>query len=225
MKESFFRWLPMMLLAILYWLACVGYTRLSGDPLGIGLGWNLILAGLPLVLGRLALHCSHMLPAAVCWLIWLLLLPNSFYFVTDLLHAPAGMEWLESNAAGQVTVQHSSEFAHWLLLVILGGGMFFAWLLGCLALDCLTDTLRRKAGTVAACAGAAVACLACGIGIYIGRFLRLNSWDVLRPSLLLQKLAAAVHPGAVQLMLLFGGTSLFAYSVYCALARLAHRSE
>ncbi len=225
MKRSFSRWLPPLLLAALYVLACAGYTRLSGDPLGIGLGWNLVLAALPLVFGRLALHCSHALPAAVCWLFWLLLLPNAFYFVTDLLHAPAGMEWLESNAAGQVTVQHSSEFTHWLLLVILGGGMFFAWLLGCLALDCLTDTLRRRAGTAAAWAGAAVACLACGAGIYIGRFLRLNSWDVFRPALLLQKLAAAVHPDALRLALLFGGTALFTYAVYRALVCLTHRSE
>ena len=85
--------------------------------------------------------------------------------------------------------------------------------------------LRRRAGTAAAWAGAAVVCLACGAGIYIGRFLRLNSWDVFRPALLLQKLAAAVHPDALRLALLFGGTALFAYAVYRALVCLTHRSE
>ena len=56
MKSPLFLLAP-LLPAATYWVGCAAYTRMTGDPLGIGLGWNLILAALPLLFGRLALRC------------------------------------------------------------------------------------------------------------------------------------------------------------------------
>ncbi len=223
MKSPLFRLAP-LLPAATYWVGCAAYTRMTGDPLGIGLGWNLILAALPLLFGRLALRCRSRVCAGFWWICWLLFLPNAFYFVTDLLHTPPGMEWL-GEEAGETVVMHSEQFSHWLLLVLIGCGMFFAWLLGCLAVDCLFDLFRHRFGIAAAWTGIAVLSLACGAGIYIGRFLRLNSWDILRPAHLLRKLLAACAPGALHLVFLFAAAVLFSYGVLQSLRHAIPRSD
>lgn len=223
MKSPLFRLAP-LLPAATYWVGCAAYTRMTGDPLGIGLGWNLILAALPLLFGRLALRCRSRVCAGFWWICWLLFLPNAFYFVTDLLHTPPGMEWL-GEEAGETVVMHSEQFSHWLLLVLIGCGMFFAWLLGCLAVDCLFDLFRHRFGIAAAWTGIAVLSLACGAGIYIGRFLRLNSWDILRPAHLLRKLLAACSPGALHLVFLFAAAVLFSYGVLQSLRYALPRSD
>lgn len=83
-------------------------------------------------------------------------------------------------ADGTVAVRHSALLREWALLLLLGVGAFFAALLAagaCRLEECLPAAWPAPARQ-AAVAGV---CLLCGIGIYLGRFLRFNSWDVLHP--------------------------------------------
>jgi uncharacterized membrane protein len=59
--------------------------------------------------------------------------------------------------------------------------LFFAWpgfLAGCLSLRLLHEKLAEHVGGIRAWIGAGLACGLAGAGVYIGRFLRWNSWDV-----------------------------------------------
>ena len=69
-----------------YAAACVGYGRCTGDVLGYGLAWNMALALLPLVLQQAMRRCRPRAGRGALGLVWLLLLPNTFYMVTDLIH-------------------------------------------------------------------------------------------------------------------------------------------
>jgi uncharacterized membrane protein len=140
---------------------------LSGERTYAFLAWNLFLAWIPLVLASL-------LPADRTrrhWLVgpvlvsWLLFFPNAPYLLTDLIH-------LGDRPVGSPAI----DFAMFPLFAVTG------LLIGAISLYLVHRALaawhgRRVAGIVVA------ACIAlAGFGMYLGRVLQWNSWDmVTRP--------------------------------------------
>jgi uncharacterized membrane protein len=146
---------------------CVGLLELrireTGDGFYRFLVWNLFLAWVPLAFAAAAYARSRRgLDTVVAALLvpWLLFFPNAPYLLTDFIHLAEGPAPL------------------WYDALMLSA---FAWtglLLGFASLFLVQLILRRAFG-----AGVAWLCvfgvLALGsIGVYIGRFVRLNSWDV-----------------------------------------------
>jgi len=112
---------------------------------------------------------------------WLVFFPNAPYLMTDLMH---------------LRVQNNRLF--WLDLTTLQA---FAWTglaLGFLSLALVQGLVARRAGRAASWLFAAAVMGASAFGIYLGRFRRWNSWDVvLNPTDLLSDVASTVlHPFA-----------------------------
>lgn len=135
-------------------------------PEFIFLGWNLFLGALPYLLTD-KLQRSPRLLESRWWLLcggvaWLLLIPNSFYIITDLFHlgkSKAAPRWFD------------------LLLVF-----SFAWngvVLGILSIRQVELIARVVAGRPVSFVVILVVMWLVALGVYIGRFLRFNSWDVL----------------------------------------------
>lgn len=178
--------------------------------------YNLMLAWIPLVLalfmwglgkggGRLVFSSAMIL--------WILFFPNSFYIVTDLVH---------SNKFGTDGIFHWFDLLMTTSFAI--GGMF----LGCLSLYLLHLFVRRHYGWRAGW-GFAGGMLALGsFGIYLGRVLRLNSWDVARPSKLVDKISTLAEPASAREVAAFSLTffffSLAVYTFVVSIARL-HEQE
>lgn len=161
--------------ALVVWCALLVVARAwrAGAPAYFFLCWNLFLAGVPAGASVLFEHESRRggsRVAAVVWLaVWLAFLPNAPYLVTDFVHLRA-----------RPPVPLWFDIA--LLTSFAGAGLMLGW--GSVAT--VHDTLARAIGRAAAWAVAAGALLLSGYGIYLGRFLRWNSWDVLsRPGALL----------------------------------------
>ena len=128
---------------VLYGAACAYYSLRTGDMLAVGLAWNILLAALPLFLFQAVQHCRV---SALRWaakLVWVLLLPNAFYMITDLIHVPPNMEWVEQLENGGAAVRHSALLREWVLLLLIGVGAFFAAVLGCRALYQFERTVPR----------------------------------------------------------------------------------
>jgi uncharacterized membrane protein len=142
--------------------------------------WNLFLAWVPLALQ--AVRGAWLELRALKWLAipldaaWLLFLPNAPYLVTDLIHlrerAPVPM-WFD-------------------VLIFLGFAATGCWL-GLVSLDAFLRRVPR--GRAIRAVFAAAICGLCGYGVFLGRFYRFNSWDVLRDPLAL--LAPAQHVEAL----------------------------
>lgn len=176
------------------------------------LPWNLLLAWIPLVFAvlvyRLRLRRSKdRLFLLGCALIWFFFYPNAPYLITDLVH-----------------LKTRPPIPRWFDLLLM---MSFAWtglFLGYLSLYLMQEVVRGWRGRAAGWYFA-LAMLALGaFGIYLGRFLRWNSWDVVvRPLGLLGDVARRVkfanHPEMVAFSLTF-----FAFSVliYVTLYTLTH---
>jgi len=131
--------------------------------------WNLFLAFVPIIIQQLSL--KHVSVGSKLWYLtmasWLLFLPNAPYIVTDLIHP------ITSFQRGKV-----AGLPLGFLSVISAAGLGLMWYFRSLRffekqLDHLgfSDPLRR--------ATIALVALATGCGVWMGRTLRLNTWDVL----------------------------------------------
>lgn len=198
-----------------YAALCAVYSLRTGDALGLGLLWNVGLALAPLPVFEIARRQKNALLKGVLMLIWVLLLPNTFYMLTDLIHVPPRMEWVGAPPEGGGTaVQHSPFLREWTLLLILGVGAFFAAMLGCRALRAFEESLPARIGPMGRQVGIAALSLLCGVGIYIGRFLRFNSWDIRAPLYLLRSFLKSLEPFSVCFIALMSYSIFLLYHFY-----------
>lgn len=147
-------------------LARVAYSESNRH---LGLIWNLFLAWIPFMLA----YFVH----AVAWrrrslylilpfvaFLWLIFFPNAPYMLTDL----------------QDLARRASDAPLWYDVIIVGWSSWTGMLLGVISLylmqNMIIRTFGRAAGWIFVFAISALSSFA----IYIGRFVRLNSWDILQ---------------------------------------------
>src|SRR6185437_2813015 len=107
--------------------------------------------------------------------LWLLFFTNAPYIATDFVH-----------------LQHDPLSPYWYDAVTIAA---FAWtgvLLGFASLFLMQTVVRQWRGVVSGWVFAGVAIALGSLGIYLGRFLRLNSWDALEHPSVLPRIAHAV---------------------------------
>lgn len=147
---------------------CVGLHEARVDETGSSyyrfLIWNLFLAWVPLGLAALAYARARRRLDALVWLLlvpWLLFFPNAPYLLTDFIHLGDGPAPL------------------WYDALMLSA---FAWtglMLGFGSLYLVQTILRRAFGAAVAWLCVAGALALASVGVFIGRFVRFNSWDAL----------------------------------------------
>jgi uncharacterized membrane protein len=116
-----------------------------------------------------------MAPLAV---LWLLFLPNAPYILTDILH-----------------LTRSADAPLWYDLALLLSCSGTGLLLGYLSLVDVQEIVARRFSPIVGWVFALMSLVLSGFAIYLGRFLRWNSWDVLfTPTLVLQVAGALMNP-------------------------------
>lgn len=144
--------------------------------------WNLFLAWVPFqitVLMEMYAASRWRLPLWIlATLVWITYLPNAPYILTDLYHLPAGGAPM------------------WFDLILI---LSFAWnglTLGFQSIRQMQDIFIARFPKWPVQLYVVPVMLLCGWGIYIGRYLRWNSWDlILRPAPLLRQTGQMVlHP-------------------------------
>ena len=151
-------------------LAAVGLLVVRADRVGENafffLPWNLFLAWIPFVLA-LALAAVHVRrgPRPVLWALgagWLLFLPNAPYILTDFIH-----------------LGRLRGAPLWFDAALIGSFAAVGLALGLVSLLVVHAVVEARAGRVVGWVFAVTALLLSAIGVYLGRFPRFNSWDVL----------------------------------------------
>lgn len=170
----------------------------------IFLVWNIFLALIPLVITLfLAIRVdSNTISKFTFWLLsglWLLFFPNAPYILTDLFHLKL------------------RDFPFWYDLVLL---LIFAWngtLIGFLSLLMIQEVFTIKYGKLAGWIITFSAIFLGSFGIYLGRYLRWNSWDmVTNPLSLVEDIWVRIfnpfqHPTTIGVTLLFSILLSFMY--------------
>lgn len=186
---------------MLLWCATLVFYRLHFEPefLDIWLLWNLFLAAIPVLWSqalRVAVVRGRPVAASVFLGLWLLFLPNAPYLLTDLVHLNP-----RSHAGAPL----------WYVLAMLLSAAGTGTLLGYLSLLDVHLVVEQKFGRTTGWIVAAGSLMLCGFGIYLGRFLRWNSWDAfVHPIRLSQNVAGQfIDPGSfphpLAVTLIYGG--------------------
>ena len=166
------------LLAVSLYAARVFFSRAFAYD---NLVWNLYLAWLPYVFALTAGLLNFMLPRSwwlliVPGILWLAFFPNAPYILTDFLH-----------------LEDRPSIPLWYDILLLAS---FAWT-GCFlavaSLRTMQILIKEYLGLIASWLFVAVALALGGLGIYLGRFSRWNSWDlVFQPREVLFEVASRI---------------------------------
>lgn len=193
-------------------LALTGFRIFhTGHWLFVWLGWNLFLAFVPYLLTRTALRrpqwIEHNGRFVLLFVVWLLFLPNSFYIITDLFH-----------------LEKREGVPLWFDLALI---FSYAWngiLLGVASVRQMETMVACKWPQLKEWQFVYPMMLLNALGIYIGRCLRYNSWDVISNPVDLAEdvLYLLVHPLRNRLdWSMIGCYTIFISLMYVALKRLS----
>lgn len=141
-----------MLAARMLYMQSLGYRFLL---------WNLFLAWIPLACALAAERMRSRVALLVCGAAWLVFLPNAPYLLTDLVH---------------LSGRNSNWF--WYDLIMLLSFGLTGMLLGYVSLYAMQKLVANRFGAVKGWVFAIATLGLCSFGIYLGRFERFNSWDV-----------------------------------------------
>jgi uncharacterized membrane protein len=208
---------------------CAGMTAARALYTGQGtflfFCWNLLLAWVPLALSlALARHHAALSGLRVLsgrratrtgrWALgaaWLVFFPNAPYLVTDLVHLRA-----------------RNPVPLWFDALLVFGFALTGLCLAFVSLRLVHDLVERSRGSRAGWCFVTLVAGLTGVGMYLGRFLRWNSWDlVTRPGQLFADAAGWVldpleHLRSLAVAAMFGG--LFGAS-YLMLFALTYRAQ
>jgi uncharacterized membrane protein len=161
-------------------VGCVGLVLVrivhTGVPNFLYLTWNLLLAWVPFVLA-LVLYDAYRRGRGPAYLLalgaaWLAFFPNAPYIVTDFIHLnrdPLSPLWYDGFTIGAFAATG----------LVLGFGSLYL----------VHAVVRRVLGEAAGWALALGAIVLGSVGVYLGRFVRVNSWDIVWHPHLLARLA------------------------------------
>ena len=152
--------------SVAIWRARAEYSRSEGYAFLI---WNLFLAWIPFIISYftyiLTIHRRWIyLFIPIAAFLWLIFFPNAPYILTDFQHL--------AYASGDLPVWYDVMMLIWFA--------FTGLLLGMVSLFLMQEIIRREFGRWVGWAFVALVAALSSAGVYMGRFLRWNSWDILR---------------------------------------------
>jgi uncharacterized membrane protein len=153
------------------------------------LNWDMFLAWVPVVFMWLLNIVNAYVNKHRIWrlillisigLAWLFFYPNSAYLITDMLHP---FVHYKPEAGARFT--HDLEF--WYHLILFFAAALIGLFLSIYSLFSIQELVRKAFGRMTGWVFAVIILMLSSFGIYIGRFIRWNSWDVLlKPEVILQ---------------------------------------
>ncbi|POS01750.1 putative membrane protein [Flavobacterium croceum DSM 17960] len=137
--------------------------------------WNTFLGIIPLLISSYIHFTGELLSKTkliILLLIWLVFLPNSFYIITDVVHLPK-----------------SSKHLFWLDATIILSCAITGFYAGFISINQISQVVQLKYAIKIQQWHLVLLAILSGFGIYIGRILRFNSWDIiLQPTYLIETL-------------------------------------
>jgi uncharacterized membrane protein len=183
--------------------------------------WNLLLAWIPFGFAWVA-YTSRKLPKflldaliVLCAALWLIFFPNAPYILTDFQHL----------------ANQNTEAPVWYDVIML---LWFSWnglLLGIISLYFMQRIVTRIFGIAPGWIFVTVVTALTSLGIYLGRFLRWNSWDVVsNPQPLIYDILDRFihplnHPRTLTFTFLFTLFFLFLYATILVFGHLINAQQ
>lgn len=185
--------------------------------------WNLFLAWVPLILS-LAMSYIHriqecgtkktiyLLSLGFCWLLFF---PNAPYIITDIIHLSSYNYYTISN----YSYGFDPNFIIWYDFILVMFFVFTGYILGHISLYNVHKIIKEKYEKVVGWIFVFIVSVLSGFAIYLGRFLRLNSWEIVSsPIHLLKTILASINIVSMNFTFMF---SFFIFLIYIAMYNLS----
>lgn len=133
----------------------------SGNLMYLFFVWNLFLAAVPFILSSFLIQSQKKKLYWIIFIVWILFFPNALYIITDLVH-----------------LKERNNIPLWFDVILIFSAAINGLIMAFISLCQVEIFLRlrfnnRKANLIL------YSCLfISSFGVYIGRFLRWNSWDI-----------------------------------------------
>ncbi|MES2330877.1 MAG: DUF1361 domain-containing protein [Bacteroidota bacterium] len=125
-------------------------------------GWNTFLAAIPYLVSTQLIKLRKMKITTFIFIgVWLLFFPNAPYMITDLFH-----------------YEERPGVPFWYDLLLVISAAWNGLILGMISLMNVEIFLSRHFKKVWVVVSVFISLLLCGYGVFIGRFLRFNSWNI-----------------------------------------------
>jgi uncharacterized membrane protein len=206
--------LAILFAVLLAWCAVLLTVRISRSHslLFFFLFWNLFLAAIPFAASLVAGRTRSFALQGLALIVWLMFLPNAPYILTDFFH-----------------LKPRPPVPLWYDLLLLASSAGTGLLLGYASTLIVHRVAAQRFGTRIGWTIAIAAQLLSAFGIYLGRFLRWNSWEVVtNPVPLFADLADRVmnpfsYPNTFAVTALFSVTLTLGYVALHVLAENTRR--
>lgn len=203
----------MLLISVLFTFVLTATRYLyTSEQVYLFYPWNLLLAVMPMYFSRQLQHLKRVRLKALLLLgCWLLFLPNAPYLVTDLFH-----------------FEQRKSMPYWYDLILVVSGAWNGLMLGMVSLMQAERFLSKHINRRFVLPFVLLLILLCSYGIYLGRYNRYNSWDVVTTPLtvfhtIFSQCASPVNHKAVWLFTL--GFSAMLSIVYLTIRRLSFLND
>lgn len=177
--------------------------------------WNLFLAWIPFLLSIYILKISQSknryISKIIAGALWLLFFPNTFYLITDYIHL---------NNHSYVKLENGIyyfyyDFLIWFDFILISLFAFLGYFLGVLSLNNIHKLILSKRGRGLSWLLILLIAFITGFGIYLGRFLRFNSWDaIVNPTSLIADILQNINMDSFVFSVTFGGFIFVTYILF-----------
>lgn len=158
-------------------LSGVVYLIVS-DGLHLMLGWNVLLAFVPFLFIWIfdRLKPEEKTIRIILLMLWLLFYPNAIYVITDVIY----LDFRTFMNIGYLSTLYLQDFNAYLGMFHILFGIIIALYFGLTSLNVIYQYLQESPYKKYKDYMVITVSVLAGIGVYIGRFFRYNSWDVIR---------------------------------------------
>lgn len=210
------------ILALLYTVWIIFFTTRTQYYLV----WNLFLAWIPLeivliinrLLSKNKLKHKFTIIIVLLGLLWLLFYPNAPYMVTDLIHLSANKYYIANPKytpySGLPITLFNDNYKIWLNLINITIGVCLGWVSGFISLYLNQKILVKKFNLFISWIFVIIINFLSGFAIYLGRFIRWNSWDVIvNPKNIINILMNDINSKSIYYTFMFGIFYLILYII------------
>ena len=183
----------------------IGRLGLADNLSYLWLNWNLFLALVPILFAWLFIQTNNTYIRLLSFVLWLGFLPNAPYIITDFIHmadvGPKSIIWYDGMMIFLYTVAGMMSWvgSAYMIQKKAKWNQWFVLVIGLLS----------------------------GFGVYLGRYIRFNTWDIITdPWSLLQTLAdIVIHPQDHQPMALMTLVIAFMFIIFFTLVHHYEKSK
>lgn len=184
--------------------------------------WNLMLAYFAYILAN-CIYKNYVkeegkniskVKSIVLWLGWILFYPNAPYMATDLMHLSNSKFYIKAvdPISNNVIYKFSTDLLMWKRFFTLFVGSMLGIALSAIILNKIHHVFINKFGARKAWVLIIIINYISGFAIFLGRFSRYNSWDlILKPYNIIRIITEEVHYNGIMFTIMFGTISLLGY--------------